>query len=84
MCFQFQGGFVGKCGKIDLYDTSGQQIHTQMFYPSDINQFQKFNLLQTIENISKVKVTFNESTDFFGRIIIYKFDLNSNMYECVK
>ncbi|XP_005090226.1 nuclear receptor 2C2-associated protein isoform X2 [Aplysia californica] len=71
---QFQGGFSGKecwieaaCQGEDL-----QKIHN--FYPENINPSQVFKL-PTQQTLQKMKIVFNSSMDFFGRITIYKLDV---------
>ncbi|KYQ93149.1 galactose-binding domain-containing protein [Tieghemostelium lacteum] len=74
----FQGGFVGKDCEI-LFNTAEQKEfqHLQYFYPKDINTLQSFpnneNPQQT--GIKELKIIFPTSTDFFGRITIYKLDV---------
>ncbi|EFA83258.1 galactose-binding domain-containing protein [Heterostelium album PN500] len=70
----FQGGFVGKDCEIHAI-TSGSDSFAlvSMFYPEDINTVQAFPV--DIKNALQVKVLFKSSTDFFGRITIYKLDL---------
>lgn len=74
--FQFQGGFAGKSCSITLEDKNGATLHEQQFYPDDINARQTFSLSATVENVRKVKFSFDGSTDFFGRIIVYNLQLH--------
>lgn len=79
----FQGGFVGK--SLVLSATSllkspkkFQQVHT--WEPNDINIEQRFELPRSTTNnelqqFTNIKLTFPTSTDFYGRITIYKLDL---------
>ncbi|XP_055852453.1 nuclear receptor 2C2-associated protein [Episyrphus balteatus] len=69
--FQFQGGFVGKDAQVTATKEDGTEIG-EPFYPDDINSVQTFNLKQPIENTKKLKFVFGSSSDFFGRIIVYK------------
>ena len=70
---KFQGGFVGKdCCMEDL--SSGEPTKMFSFYPEDDNS-QQFFKLSTTNSVNKVKLVFCSSTDFFGRITIYKMDL---------
>ncbi|XP_074060297.1 nuclear receptor 2C2-associated protein isoform X2 [Macrotis lagotis] len=55
---QFQGGRRSEC-----LEKIGD------FYPQDNNSLQSFPVPHVI--LDKLKVTFENSTDFFGRIIIY-------------
>ena len=43
------------------------------FYPNDSNKYQEFNL-DSIGCFKKLKIIFHDSTDFYGRITIYKID----------
>lgn len=74
--FQFQGGFAGKNCTVTLDDKMGATLHYQPFYPDDINAKQTFDLSSTVENVRKVKFSFEGSTDFFGRIIVYNLELH--------
>lgn len=48
----------------------------EAFYPEDTNKLQRFNLKNQIK-AKTFKLVFNQSTDFFGRIIIYNLSLYS-------
>lgn len=69
----FQGGFSGKLCQILLYKDD-DFVYQQPFYPQDNNKLQSFHL-QEIFEVNKIKLLFNDSTDFFGRITIYNLDL---------
>lgn len=72
---EFQGGFAGK----DCYLEAGsneRDIVVEAFYPEDVNKLQKFKLVNKIK-AKTWKFIFNQSTDFFGRIIIYNLSLYS-------
>lgn len=71
---QFQGGFVGQDCSVLIQNESEEPI-IEPFYPEDINSEQTFNLLKTVESVSKIKFIFNKSTDFFGRIVVYNLEL---------
>lgn len=75
--FQFQGGFVGqKCvvvgSTIDNPNTYDVEIDT--LYPTDVNSTQTFPVTAT-QPLKRVKIIFEESTDFYGRITVYKLDI---------
>ncbi|KAI8359804.1 galactose-binding domain-like protein [Blakeslea trispora] len=75
--FQFQGGFVGKkCLVVGSQANSPNDysIHLDTLYPEDINSIQTFTFPVT-EPLKRVKIVFEESTDFYGRITIYKLDV---------
>ncbi|XP_023220482.1 nuclear receptor 2C2-associated protein-like [Centruroides sculpturatus] len=69
---QFQGGFVGK----DCYIETGESTKYS-FYPEDNNRLQvfKFNGVNLTDTL---KIMFESSTDFFGRITVYKLDVISD------
>lgn len=74
---QFQGGFVGKtCIAVGSKPESPNDYEVEIgkFYPEDINPTQTFNFTPT-EGLKRVKIIFEESTDFYGRITIYKLDI---------
>lgn len=75
LVMQFQGGFVGKDCSVVLEDSTGKQIHNEPFYPDDVNAKQIFTLSSVVPNAVKVRVNFKGSTDFFGRIIVYSYEL---------
>lgn len=73
---QFQGGFAGeKCYLEAGLDTKDLKF-IENIYPEDKNCNQKFKLGSPTK--AKVfKIVFENSTDFFGRIIIYHLALLS-------
>lgn len=71
---QFQGGFAGKDCHLEIGDK--ETIFHETFYPEDKNTIQMFRLNKPAK--AKIfKFVFNESTDLFGRIIIYQLYLYS-------
>jgi hypothetical protein len=82
IAIQFQGGFVAKSCElimesklVCLDEKLENTLFMETFYPEDINPEQSFKLNQHRENIFKLKLKFNESSDFFGRIVIYSLKL---------
>lgn len=73
--FQFQGGFAAKEAKVELYPSNDSSPYEEPFYAEDINAVQIFQLKHAQLNVERVKFTINSSTDFFGRIIVYKLEL---------
>ncbi|KAL0488480.1 nuclear receptor 2C2-associated protein [Acrasis kona] len=71
----FQGGFVGVNCEIWIQkqDEDCLLIH-RPFYPLDNNHMQTFDLLEQ-SSITKLKIVFKDSTDFYGRITIYKLEI---------
>ncbi|KAF8943157.1 Nuclear receptor 2C2-associated protein [Haplosporangium gracile] len=68
----FQGGFVGKTCQVLAWTDASEFVDMMRFYPEDINPLQIKSERQTT---SRVKIVFESSTDFFGRITIYKLDI---------
>lgn len=70
----FQGGFVGTQCAVRVIDNNDWESMATI-YPEDVNRQQVFNLPQVhpklLAGISSVKLVFEESSDFFGRITIY-------------
>lgn len=66
----FQGGFVAR--EVHLIVDSNV---IEEFEPEDSNDVQTFDLNQPLEGISKLKLLFPFSTDFYGRIVLYQLDL---------
>ncbi|XP_053740738.1 nuclear receptor 2C2-associated protein [Synchiropus splendidus] len=71
---QFQGGFSAKACRLEgsLRGEDTKEIH--QFYPEDNNSLQSFPI-QEAPSVDKVKIMFENSADFFGRIIVYSLDL---------
>ncbi|KAI0067977.1 hypothetical protein BV25DRAFT_1911013 [Artomyces pyxidatus] len=78
----FQGGFVGtKCSvEIQSPDSSEWRTLTHI-YPEDVNRRQTFELPVTDEDadVQALKLVFEESSDFFGRIIVYDLRADGNV-----
>ncbi|EFN80604.1 nuclear receptor 2C2-associated protein [Harpegnathos saltator] len=73
---EFQGGFVGKDCYLEAGNNEKDTTVAEAFYPEDVNNLQRFNLVNKIK-AKTLKFIFNQSTDFFGRIIIYNLSLYS-------
>ncbi|XP_063994952.1 nuclear receptor 2C2-associated protein [Diachasmimorpha longicaudata] len=73
---QFQGGFAGKNFRLLAEFYPEGLKHVQDFYPEDTNKVQHFKLDKPLR-ATGFKIIFDDSTDFFGRIIIYKLALYS-------
>ncbi|KIO20080.1 hypothetical protein M407DRAFT_140830 [Tulasnella calospora MUT 4182] len=81
----FQGGFVGT--KCSVYSQSkdsavSEWILLRQVFPEDVNRVQSFQLRESIEEnesaalaVLQLKLVFEESSDFFGRITIYDLDI---------
>ncbi|KAF8603767.1 hypothetical protein BDV93DRAFT_532992 [Ceratobasidium sp. AG-I] len=90
LALTFQGGFVGtRCTiyrippKDNEADTSGAPSWSSVaqIFPDDINRRQMFALTPTAERpdskweFARLKIVFEESSDFFGRITLYNLEL---------
>ncbi|XP_051684080.2 nuclear receptor 2C2-associated protein isoform X2 [Oryctolagus cuniculus] len=66
---QFQGGFSSRRGRLE--GSQGAEALSKIvdFYPEDNNSLQSFVVPAT--EADRLKVTFEEATDFFGRVVIY-------------
>ncbi|XP_029905344.1 nuclear receptor 2C2-associated protein [Myripristis murdjan] len=71
---QFQGGFSGKTCRLEGCPKDGDLTLITHFYPEDNNSLQRFPI-QEAPAVDKVKIVFENSTDFFGRIIVYSLDV---------
>ncbi|XP_063704488.1 nuclear receptor 2C2-associated protein [Culicoides brevitarsis] len=72
---QFQGGFAGKDCTMILSKADGTEEIKQDFFPDDINKAQVFNLKESVENVKSIRIVFESSFDFFGRIVIYSLEI---------
>lgn len=66
----FQGGFVGRVCLLQSHEEQFKDI--TRFYPDDINTRQVFKVEG--EGI-RFRLSFETSSDFFGRIVIYDIDV---------
>ena len=80
----FQGGFVGtRCSIQFASPTSGEWEVVTRIFPEDNNRLQSFALTPDSPNpldagVEKLKLVFEESSDFFGRITIYDLRLEGH------
>ena len=73
LSLQFQGGFCGKDCEVEI--EGNQKILD--FYPEDANKLQTFHFREKLEAVRKVRIIFNSSTDFYGRVTLYLLELYS-------
>ncbi|XP_072100540.1 nuclear receptor 2C2-associated protein [Mobula birostris] len=71
---QFQGGFTGRMCRLEGSSRGADFMKITNFYPEDTNCQQRFSISEQ-PVVDKLKITFEESTDFFGRIILYHLDV---------
>ncbi|KAF9486325.1 hypothetical protein BDN70DRAFT_869810 [Pholiota conissans] len=76
----FQGGFVGT--RCNLLATTGEKEWRALctVYPEDVNRQQIFDIIPThsemlSRGVSSLKLVFEDSSDFFGRITVYDLSL---------
>ncbi|TRM61600.1 galactose-binding domain-like protein [Schizophyllum amplum] len=75
----FQGGFVGKtCIVTATQPGSNDWQEIGRIYPDDVNRQQTFPLSTQLA-ADRLRLTFQESTDFFGRITIYDFSVHGSL-----
>ncbi|RZF40898.1 hypothetical protein LSTR_LSTR015054 [Laodelphax striatellus] len=74
---QFQGGFAGKDCVLEVKSSDSSDIISEPFYPEDVNTLQHFTL-KTPKKGETFIFRFISSTDFFGRVVIYKLDVNED------
>ncbi|XP_055514652.1 nuclear receptor 2C2-associated protein [Leucoraja erinacea] len=71
---QFQGGFTGRTCRLQGSRGGANFMKITNFYPEDTNCLQRFSISEE-SIVDKLKVIFEESSDFFGRIILYHLDV---------
>ncbi|XP_069006239.1 nuclear receptor 2C2-associated protein [Embiotoca jacksoni] len=71
---QFQGGFSAKTCSIKGSPKDGDFTELSHFYPEDDHSLQSFPI-QEAPAVDRVKIMFENSADFFGRIIVYSLDV---------
>ncbi|NWS64561.1 NR2CA protein, partial [Chunga burmeisteri] len=70
---QFQGGFSSRLCTLEGCRAGEELAKISDLYPEDINAMQiSFAAFQVEETVlDKLKITFENGTDFFGRIVVY-------------
>jgi hypothetical protein len=85
----FQGGFVGTRCLVNVLacsqDTCVDMVKPEWqaltrIYPEDVNRRQIFDL-DAHERVQCLKLVFEESSDFFGRITVYDLTLEGHFSE---
>eukprot|EP01086_Lenisia_limosa_P011157 TRINITY_DN36488_c0_g1_i1.p1 TRINITY_DN36488_c0_g1~~TRINITY_DN36488_c0_g1_i1.p1 ORF type:complete len:140 (+),score=20.01 TRINITY_DN36488_c0_g1_i1:98-517(+) len=72
---QFQGGFVGQNAVVEVTTPdSPEKVDAGCVYPEDSNGMQVFDIEkpEVTASVATVRVTFPSSTDFYGRVTIYR------------
>nr|XP_033812793.1 nuclear receptor 2C2-associated protein [Geotrypetes seraphini] len=70
---QFQGGFTSRTCRLEGCTKNEALEKITDFYPEDNSALQRFSI--PAKPLEKLRVIFKDSTDFFGRIIIYHLDV---------
>jgi len=68
----FQGGFVGQDIEVLIQSNlkkEGEMAKKEELDPEESNALQKFDV--HADDVVNLQLTFNRSTDFYGRIVIY-------------
>lgn len=83
----FQGGFVGRSLQLGVCNAASPKkfvtVHT--WEPRDNNSEQRFEIASPdAVGVTHAKLTFPESTDFYGRITIYKLDVEGKLSEAAQ
>ncbi|XP_064609183.1 nuclear receptor 2C2-associated protein-like [Liolophura sinensis] len=73
MHIRFQGGFAGKECWIEV-EGAENKVDPIKFYPEDSNSLQRFPFPENL-CCTSVKIVFNTSTDFYGRVTVYQLNL---------
>ncbi|NXN43881.1 NR2CA protein, partial [Rhinoptilus africanus] len=70
---QFQGGFSSRLCTLEGCRAGEDLVKISHLYPEDTHAMQiSFATFQVEETVlDKLKITFENSTDFFGRIVVY-------------
>ncbi|KAM4888176.1 nuclear receptor 2C2-associated protein [Thomomys bottae] len=66
---QFQGGFSSRRGLLEGSQGGDTLNKILDFYPEDNNSLQAFPV--PTAQVDRLKVTFEDTTDLFGRVVIY-------------
>ncbi|KAG6610531.1 Nuclear receptor 2C2-associated protein [Phytophthora cinnamomi] len=79
LCVMFQGGFVGQDVQVHVRKAAGGGEGGQWeavdvdVDPEDSNELQEFPCALT--RVEAVALTFQRSTDFYGRVVIYRLEV---------
>ena len=76
----FQGGFAGTRCAVQVRSAEGKWENKQSVYPEDVNRRQMFDLSLGDNPIRDMKLVFEQSSDFFGRITLYDLDILGKEY----
>ncbi|KAF8301444.1 galactose-binding like protein [Clavulina sp. PMI_390] len=84
----FQGGFVGLRCAIFVRPSSTEEqdwVLSDRIFPDDVNRRQSFSLANktldqtAIKSYAQLKLVFEQSSDFFGRIVVYDLSIDGDV-----
>ena len=85
LVFTFQGGFVGTNCALEVARSveEGKRLTWRQWtkvFPEDVNRKQSFDLPaeEVQDGVEGLRMVFEESSDFFGRITIYDLQVLGN------
>jgi hypothetical protein len=77
ICVMFQGGFVGQDVQVHVKkaeDNASQWEQADVDVdPEDSNDLQEFPC--SLNQVEAIALTFQRSTDFYGRVVVYRLDV---------
>lgn len=77
----FQGGFVGKRCAVLAQRPDSTWHELDKIFPEDVNRKQIFDLKAPSDaaGVQHLKLVFEESSDFFGRITVYNLSVEGTL-----
>lgn len=82
----FQGGFVGtRCAILASFSTESAKEWRPLMsiYPENVNRRQTFDIHSSNAGVRTIKLVFEESSDFFGRITVYDLRIEGSVISSV-
>lgn len=72
----FQGGFVGQtCRVLGTPHDATAPVELALVFPEDVSDPQTFPINADNVQVASVRLVFEASSDFFGRITVYTVDV---------
>ncbi|KAF4320157.1 hypothetical protein BBO99_00005902 [Phytophthora kernoviae] len=79
LCIMFQGGFVGQDVQLHVKKANSnvqwEPVDSEVD-PDDSNDLQEFPC--SLKQVEALAITFQRSTDFYGRVVIYRLDIQGS------
>ncbi|EGZ11912.1 hypothetical protein PHYSODRAFT_336400 [Phytophthora sojae] len=88
LCVMFQGGFVGQDVQVHVRRAGGGASGAQWELvdvdvdPEDANDLQEFPC--ELSQVEAIALTFQRSTDFYGRVVIYRLEVRGVEMEATR